>query len=219
MDSLPRWTYLARDERGGVLEQQETVASASNETARRRQRSGNDEGEIPLNGPTIGESMDACIDMIGKIKRKRAAQARDAAIDARRRELARKQQTADRREQRRQELEAQSRQRTRELLDPAFKRARDEAAKSAQIGELGPGGGSFAKQTKQEGAVQRASNLHVTQDTRGRYIDSYADLSGDGYKTAAGKLRGQDVQPRDVCEQMQMEHKRARQRLEARPTP
>jgi hypothetical protein len=72
------------------------------------------------------------------------------------------------------------------------KYAKDDA--SPEIGELSPGGGSFASHAQQEGKVQRASNLHVTKPGKGRTCDPYANYEGN-YGPIAAALRGEDAQP------------------------
>ncbi len=177
------------------------------------------EGEITPNPPSIGETMDSCINMIGQIARKSAAQARDAAISARRRDLRCQQRAADRREQRRQELERQSFYRTREILETPWRRALDiEPSSTAEIGELSSGGGSFSDQVQREGSVQRNSNLRklppATAAPIQRHISAYEDHDGN-YKGAGRRLMGQDAAPKTADEKMLLEHKIARQRLEA----
>ncbi len=216
---------LTMPDRDGAETRNARVDRESLAINEKRANSGNDEGEIPRKKPTMHEQLDAQIDQsfkgamgsIAALVRRRAMAARDAAIDASRREFERKQRAADRRAAKREELEQQSRQRTREILDPSFKRARDEAAKSAQIGELGPGGGSFAEQVKEEGRVQQNSNLRklppATAAPVQRHISAYEDHDGN-YKGAGRRLMGQDAAPKTAEEKMLIEHKIARKQLE-----
>ena len=100
--------------------------------------------------------------------------------------------------------------------EAAFNRGRDaEPAKSAQIGELSPGGGSFREQTREEGRVQRTSNLHVTKPGRGRTCDPYENYEGN-YGPIAARLRGEDAEPRNHDEKFAAECRIARQKLEGR---
>ena len=69
-----------------------------------------------------------------------------------------------------------------------------EPSKSAEIGELSPGGGSFAEHNEQEGRVQRKSSLHVTKPGKGRTCDPYANYEGN-YGPIAAQLRGEDGMP------------------------